>query len=94
MYHQLTQIPEGRWRIGESLHRRVVLDRALRISAMQERAMKRELPQKHCLRCGKATTRRRGGRPICLTCWVVLAEFESDKQLRRMGKLKGTHGKS
>ena len=56
--------------------------------------MKRKLPQKPCVRCGKPTSRRRDGRPTCLTCWVVLTELDLDKKMREMGKLKGTHGRS
>ena len=56
--------------------------------------MKRILPQKRCVRCGRPTSRRRGGRPTCLTCWVLLTELHLDKKMRRMGKLKGEHGRA
>jgi hypothetical protein len=56
--------------------------------------MKRKLPEEPCVRCQKPTTHRRDDKPTCLHCWVVLTELEADKQLRRMGKLKGTHGRS
>jgi hypothetical protein len=56
--------------------------------------MKRELPKEPCVRCGKPTSRRRDGRPACLKCWVVLTELDLDKKMRKMGKLKGTHGRS
>jgi succinylarginine dihydrolase len=46
------------------------------------------------MRCQRPTTFRRDGRPICLRCRVVLTELEADKKMRRMGKLKGTHGRS
>jgi len=58
-----------------------------------EPAVKREHPQKRCVRCGKPTSRRRAGRPTCLYCRVVLTELAADKELRKMGKLKGTHGR-
>ncbi|MGB8262213.1 MAG: hypothetical protein WCE75_17780 [Terracidiphilus sp.] len=51
------------------------------------------MPQRACVRCARPASRRRGGRPLCLACWVLLSEFESDKEARSMGKLKGTHGK-
>jgi hypothetical protein len=35
---------------------------------------------------------RRDGRPICLRCWIELSERNADKDLRNMGKLKGTRG--
>ena len=60
----------------------------------ERRAVKRKLPRKPCVRCGKPTSRRRDGRPTCLTCWVVLTELDLDKKMREMGKLKGTHGPS
>jgi hypothetical protein len=56
--------------------------------------MKRRLPQKRCVRCGKPTVRRRSGRATCLACWVVLTSLALDKELRRMGKLKGSHGRT
>jgi hypothetical protein len=56
--------------------------------------VKRALPQKRCLRCGRPTSRRRDGRPTCLKCWVGLTELNLDKKMRKMGKLKGTHGRS
>ena len=56
--------------------------------------MKRKLPPEHCVRCQRPTARRRGCRPTCLRCWVVLTGLAMDKRLRRMGKLKGTHGRS
>ena len=56
--------------------------------------MKRQLSPEPCVRCQKTTTRRRDGKPVCLRCWVVLTELEADKKMRRMGKLKGTHGRS
>ncbi len=57
-------------------------------------AMKHPLPQKRCLRCGKPTARRRSGRPTCRTRWIVLADFDAGKQMRKMGKLKGAHGRT
>ncbi len=57
-------------------------------------AMKHPLPQKRCPRCGKPTARRRSGRPTCLICWIFLTEFDTGKQMRKMGKLKGTHGRT
>jgi len=53
--------------------------------------VKRSLPQKRCIRCGRPTSRRRGGRP---TCWVLLTELHLDKKMRKMGKLKGEHGRA
>ena len=52
----------------------------------------RRMPAKPCVRCEKPTTMRRDGRPICLRCWVELTERKQDKEIRSMGKLKGTHG--
>jgi hypothetical protein len=59
-----------------------------------KRAMKRKLPLKACVRCQNPTSCRRDGRPLCLGCWVVLTNLEMDKELRRMGKLKGTRGRT
>ncbi len=56
--------------------------------------MKRKLPPKPCVRCQRPTSRRRDGRPVCLRCCILLTELEMDKQLRRKGKLKGTHGRT
>ena len=56
--------------------------------------MNHNLPQEPCVRCQRPTSRRRDGRPTCLRCWVVLTGPAMDKKLRRMGKLKGTHGRS
>ena len=56
--------------------------------------MKRKLPPEPCVRCQRPTSRRRDGKPMCLRCWIVLTELEMDKELRRMGKLKGTHGRT
>ena len=56
--------------------------------------MKRKLPAEPCVSCHKPTLRRRDGRPTCLRCGVVLTELEADKEMRRMGKLKGTHGRT
>ncbi|MGD0521400.1 MAG: hypothetical protein ABSA48_09110 [Terracidiphilus sp.] len=56
--------------------------------------MKRKLSPQPCVRCQRQTSRRREGRPACLRCWVVLTGLEMDKKMRRMGKLKGTHGRS
>ena len=56
--------------------------------------MKRQLPPEACVRCQRLTSRRRDGRPPCLRCWVVLTGLAMDKTLRRMGKLKATHGRS
>ena len=56
--------------------------------------MKRKLPAEPCVRCQKPTSRRRDGRPACLRCWVVLTGLAMDKKMRRMGKLKGTHGRT
>jgi len=56
--------------------------------------MKRKLPAEPCVRCQRPTTHRCDGRPTCLRCRVVLMELEADKEMRRMGKLKGTHGRS
>jgi hypothetical protein len=61
---------------------------------MEKRAMERQLPPEACVRCQTTTSRRRDGRPACLRCWVVLTGLAMDKKLRRMGKLKGTHGRS
>ena len=61
---------------------------------MGKRAMKRKLPPEACVRCQRPTSRRRDGRPTCLRCWVILTGLAMDKKLRRMGKLKGTHGRS
>jgi hypothetical protein len=44
------------------------------------------------MRCGKLTTRRRDSRPACLRCWIELTERTQDKEIRKMGKLKGSHG--
>jgi hypothetical protein len=35
---------------------------------------------------------RRDDRPVCLRCWIELTERKQDKEIRKMGKLKGTHG--
>jgi hypothetical protein len=67
---------------------------AIRVFRRDKFNMRRTLPQKRCVRCGKPTVRRRNNRPICLACWVVLSELDSDKKMRRMGKLKGTHGRT
>jgi hypothetical protein len=56
--------------------------------------MKRNLPSEPCVRCQRPTSRRRDGRPTCLRCWVVLTGLAMDKKMRRMGKLKGTHGRT
>jgi hypothetical protein len=56
--------------------------------------VKRELPRELCVRCGRPTSRRRDGRPTCLRCWVALTGLAMDKRMRKMGKLKGTHGRS
>ena len=54
--------------------------------------MKRGMPAKPCIRCEKLTIGRRDGRPVCLRCWIELTERKQDKEIRKMGKLKGTHG--
>ena len=54
--------------------------------------MKRKVPPKPCVRCGKLTSGQRDGRPTCLRCSVVLTELNADKEMRGMGKLKGSRG--
>jgi hypothetical protein len=54
--------------------------------------VKPKMPPKPCACCAKPTSRRRAGRPVCLRCRVALDELNADKKMRRMGKLKGTHG--
>jgi hypothetical protein len=29
---------------------------------------------------------------VCLRCWIELTERKQDKEMRKMGKLKGTRG--
>jgi len=67
---------------------------SLRAPPEKKSEMKRKLPPKPCVRCQKPTSRRRDGKPTCLRCWVVLTELEADKEMRRMSKLKGTHGRT
>ncbi len=55
--------------------------------------MRRAMPARPCIRCGKPTARRRGGRPACLPCRVALDELKADSAQRRMGKLKNTRGR-
>ena len=52
--------------------------------------MRRKMPLKPCVRCGRRTERRRSGRPTCLVCNVQLEELRADNAMRRMGKLKNT----
>jgi hypothetical protein len=56
-------------------------------------AVKRRMPAKPCIRCGKATSGRRSGRPTCRVCAIVLEELKDDNEMRRMGKLKGKRGR-
>jgi len=56
--------------------------------------MRRKMPQQPCVRCGRLTDGRRDGRPTCLGCWIELTERKQDKDIRKMGKLKGSHGSS
>ncbi len=63
-------------------------------SSEKKPIVKRKLPQKRCLRCRRPTSRRRDGRPICLACRVLPTELGRDRKMRRMGKLKGAHGRS
>jgi hypothetical protein len=50
------------------------------------------MPARPCIRCEKRTTRRRDGRAVCLRCWIELTERKADKEMHKMGKLKGKHG--
>lgn len=54
--------------------------------------MKRRMPPMPCARCGRMSSRRRDGRAVCLGCWVELSERKQDKEMRKMGKLKGSRG--
>jgi hypothetical protein len=55
--------------------------------------MRRKMPTKPCVRCGRPTERRRDGRPTYLVRSVQLEELRADNAARRMGKLKGTRGR-
>jgi ribosomal protein S14 len=55
--------------------------------------MRRKMPLKPCVRCGRPTGLRRSGRATCLVCRIQLDELRADSEMRRMGKLKGTRGR-